>query len=296
MERNKMKRILSGLDTALHKEKLDEKALSQLLREWSSFGKGYFDDTKDVSFAYKKLSCMSENLDEERVEIVKKFFVVLLKKTIGDKNCWLCPFFFQQADNDIKLPFETWYDEINAICSDGIKRELDVEELYYVRCCRCKMNNCPYRIIRPDNNGPYWRQSEYKQQHQELQEQPLANETRQQKAARTRTEECTRILHPILPDICKKLIEKSLVITDRGTGKFKFLGTIKEYAYFAFKLEKETKLPCKPWKVLENYIIPPDTTQGNLKKEALYFKYHEDKRPRRASAIDSAIDEVLHQR
>ena len=134
-----MKRILSSLDTALHKEKLDEKALSQLLWEWSSFGKGYFDDTKDVSFAYKKLSCISEGLDEKRVEIVKKFFVVLLKKTIGDKNCWVCPFFFQHADNDIKLPFMTWDDEICAICSDGVKKELDVEKLYYERCCQCRV-------------------------------------------------------------------------------------------------------------------------------------------------------------
>lgn len=289
MDKNKLTEFLKRLKSALHKRRLDRKLLDDLQFEWFLIDK----EIIDLSTAYGMLSTINKDLDEERSKELEWYFLRLMSKSIHKRDNYRCPYFLQKENSDIKLPFKTWEEEIRAVCSDynsDFESEYDFEILYFQRCCRCKEIDCPYRIIHPEKDGPYWRKSEYNQKYPQHQESSHIEETPQQKAARTKTEEAEDAIEEDLHALCEKLIEynDNNFVKRTDGGIYKFNGSARLYAYLAVQISDNNGLTRVPWKVFKKHL----NTSFCNKSLGVAKQKIKDKRPRGGSKIDSCMAEI----
>ncbi len=286
-------KMLSELDALMFSEGLSKDALYEF--EWNYYafpGEHLLHET--IPVIYEHLSDLGKKLDEQRQGLFKELFAEFLNRFL-DVNPWKCPHYIQRKEKRcITLPFVDWEDEVNTIAAlYNSFSPKDIEERYYNRCFQCRDTTCPYRIIRPIENGPYWRQSEY-----ELRDEPVApadeppqKETRQQKAAKTREEDASGDSESILRPLCKKL-EKERMAKKADDGiNFIFLGDSALYAYLARQVTQKTNLDRIPWTAI-GQILATDFSPNVLKKSASIIG-KKGKLPKGSSKIDSLINETI---
>ena len=249
-----------------------------------------------AAFAVYQHYCqVGEKLPPERRKLFQKAFTVVLKFFLSN-DYQDCPFFYQQKEGDITLPYASWEEEVSEIVGDGgyddVRR---IEESYYDRCFKCRKSQrgCSNCIIQPVENGPYWRRSEY-----ELRDEPVApadepskKETRQQKAAKTKKEKTTEAIKGILRPLCEKMLEGSMVEKADDGINYKLLKNSQLYAYIALRVTQESTKGTIPWKAISGILAPPEGAD-NLKVDA--SKYKNGKQPPKgADRINMYLREIM---
>lgn len=282
-------KMLSELDALMFSEGLSKEALYEF--EWNYYafpGEHLLHET--IPVIYEHLSDLGKKLDEQRQGLFKELFAEFLNRFL-DVNPWKCPHYIQRKEKRcITLPFVDWEAEVNTIA--GLYNSFsprDIEERYYDRCFQCRETTCPYRIIRPIENGPYWRQSEYELRDEPvaLADEPSQKETRQQKAAKTKTKDASEEIGPLLRALCTKLVAESLAEIAEDGVNFKFLGNNALYCHLAREVSKARNLDHIPWQAFLG-ILEAKSDKAVLRKTASKQR----QAPAGSTKIDSLIAET----
>lgn len=237
---------------------------------------------------YRRYTEIGEKTAPEHKELFKVVFADALAYFLLTTDYQHCPH-FNQSSYSVNLPFETWDEELNAIRDVRGWPPHYIEPEYFQRCRTCR-KNCPHRIIKPDESGPYWRKSEYelRDKPDAPVEEPSQKETRQQKAAKTKKEDATKEISTLLRPLCTKLVAESLAEIAEDGVNFKFLGNNNLYCYLAKGVSKARNLDYIPWQAFLG-VLEAKSSEAVLRKTA--SKQRQD--PAGSTKIDSLINETL---
>ena len=235
---------------------------------------------------YRRYTEIGEKTAPEHKKFFKAVFADALAYFLLTADYQHCPYFNQQCCS-VNLPFESWDEELNAIRDVRGWPPHYVEPEYYQRCSTCR-KDCTHRIIKPEENGPYWRRSEYEQMNN-----PTAqpDKTRQQKAADTKKEGATGDIEDTLRKLCEKMLAGSMVKKADDGINYKLLNNNQLYAYIAWRVTQESNLDNIPWKAIIPILAPP----GKADYKAYASKYKNGKKPPQgAGRIDMYLREIKY--